>query len=167
MDIRRERPADVGAIRRVHQLAFETDAEADLVEALRERARPIVSLVADIEGAIVGHIMFSPVTLSSDRNMLIMGLAPMAVLPARQREGIGSTLVRAGVEECVSLEAAAVFVLAHAAYYPRFGFRPASAYALASDYNVPDDVFMALELQAGVLGGKAGTIRYHDAFAGV
>jgi putative acetyltransferase len=163
-NIREERPDDVPAIRRVNQLAFGTNAEADLVDALREQARPIVSLVADDRGAILGHILFSPVTLSSQPELRIMGLAPMAVVPARQRAGIGSALVRAGIDECRRLGVAAIVVLGHAGYYPKFGFRPASRLGLASEYDVPDDVFMAFELDAGVLRGSPGTIRYHSAF---
>ncbi len=93
-----------------------------------------------------------------------MGLAPMAVLPVHQRRGIGSSLVRAGLEACTQLGFAAVIVLGHAEYYPRFGFQPASRFALRCEYDVPDDVFMALELEAGILTGKTGTIQYHPAF---
>ena len=96
-----------------------------------------------------------------------MGLAPMAVLPARQRGGIGSALVRAGLDACRQLGCTAVVVLGHPAYYPRFGFQPASRFALGCEYDVPDEAFMALEVEPGSLVGKAGTIRYHRAFAEV
>jgi putative acetyltransferase len=163
--IRAERAEDLPGIREVNVAAFETPFEADLVEALRERARPLVSLVA-VDGAqIVGQILFSPVTLLSHPHEPIMGLAPIAVAPARQRQGIGSALVRAGVEECRRQGAHAVVVLGHADYYPRFGFVPASTFGLRSEYEVPDDVFMALELEPGALHEKAGTVRYHQAFS--
>ena len=100
MQIRAERAGDIGDIRQVNLSAFETATEADLVDALREQARPIVSLVAEDDGAIVGHILFSPVTLSSDPDLRIIGLAPMAVVPDRQRRGVGSALARAGVAAC-------------------------------------------------------------------
>ena len=167
MLIRHEQPEDTASIRHVNQTAFETGTEADLVDALRAQAAPIVSLVADEGRAIVGHILFSPVTLSSHPDLRIMGLAPMAVAPARQRQGIGSALVRRGLDECSRLGFGAVVVLGHAEYYPRFGFAAASRFGLVSEYDVADDVFMALELEEGVLRGKAGTIRYHPAFAGV
>ena len=167
MHIRAERPADIAAIRHVNALAFDTGTEANLVDALREQANPIVSLVAEEGEAMTGHILFSPVTLSSQPDLRIMGLAPMAVVPARQRQGIGSALVRAGLDECRRIGAAAVVVLGHAEYYPRFGFRPASAFGLVSEYEVPDEVFMALELEAGALRGPGGTISYHPAFASV
>ena len=165
MQIRVERPEDVAAIRQVNEAAFDTTAEAKLVDALRDLARPVISLVADDGQMIMGHILFSPVSLSSRPDLPIMGLGPMSVRPALQRRGVGSALVRAGLEECRRLNAVAVVVLGHAAFYPRFGFTPASRFGLASEYDVPDDVFMALELEAGALHGKAGTIRYHPAFA--
>ena len=163
MRIRRERAADKAAVRHVNEAAFETSLEATLVERLRREATPIISLVADDDGLVVGHILFSPVTLSSDDGILILGLAPMAVLPDRQRRGIGSSLIHAGLDECRLNGAAAVVVLGHPAFYPKFGFKPASAFGVTSEYDVADDVFMALELQPGALG-KGGTIRYHPAF---
>jgi putative acetyltransferase len=165
MHIRPEQQADIAGIRHVNASAFGTSLEANLVDTLREQAHPIVSLVADEHAAIVGHILFSPVTLSSAADLKIMGLAPMAVLPAQQRQGIGSALVRAGLTECVRLGFVAAVVLGHAKYYPRFGFIPASRFGLFSEYDVPDDVFMAMELEADALRGKEGTIRYHPAFA--
>jgi len=165
--IRPERPADIQGIRAVNLEAFETSAEADLVDALRTQAEPIVSLVAEDREAIVGHILFSPVSLTADPELRIMGLAPMAVMPTRQRHGIGSALVHEGLEQCRRLGFGAVIVLGHAEYYPRFGFTPASHFGLSCEYRVPDDVFMVLELDEGILHGKSGSIRYHAAFASV
>lgn len=165
IEIRFEQPPDIASVREVNRAAFDAASEADLVDALRERARPIVSLVADAGGTLVGHILFSPVTLLNHPELKIMGLAPMAVLPARQRTGIGSALVRAGLEECRQLGSGAAVVLGHPGYYPRFGFVPASRFGIGCEYDVPDDVFMAIELEPGILSGKSGTIRYHDAFA--
>jgi putative acetyltransferase len=165
LTIRSETPLDVEAIHAVNAAAFGTRAEADLVDALRDRADPIVSFVADEDGSIVGHILFSPVTLSNHADLRIMGLAPMAVLPSHQRRGIGSSLVRAGLERCCTqLGCAAVVVLGHRDFYPRFGFVPASRFGISCTYDVPDDVFMALELTADALRGRSGTIGYHTAF---
>src|SRR5690242_5711753 len=113
MRIRHERPADAAQVRQVNLAAFETSAEADLVDALRQQATPLVSLVAEDVGMIVGHILFSPVTLASAPGLTLMGLAPMAVVPAKQRQGIGSSLVRDGLEQCRHLDVAAVVVLGH------------------------------------------------------
>jgi putative acetyltransferase len=168
MQIRAERTDDIDDIRQVNLRAFETATEADLVDALREQARPIVSLVAEDDGAVVGHILFSPVTLSSDPDLRIMGLAPMAVAPDRQRQGVGSALARAGIAACLEHGYEAVIVLGHPEYYPRFGFVPASRFGLRSEYDVPDNVFMSMELRPRALQGlRPGTIRYHAAFGDV
>ncbi len=165
MDIREERPVDVERIRAVNLAAFETSTEADLVDALRQHAAPIISLIAEDDGNIVGHILFSPVILVGEPTLPLMGLAPMAVVPARQREGIGSRLVVEGLDRCRRVNAAAVVVLGHAQYYPRFGFIPASRLSLRCEYDVPEDVFMVRELRDGALRGFSGTIRYHPIFA--
>jgi putative acetyltransferase len=141
--------------------------EADLVDALRAQATPLMSYVAELDGTIAGHILFSPVTLLSHPDLAIMGLAPMAVLPTLQRQGIGSALVRTGLDACRDMGAGAVIVLGHAEYYPRFGFVPASRFGIRSEYDVPDDVFMAIELIPGFLAPRPGTIRYHPAFGSV
>lgn len=163
--IRNEHRDDIPGVRDVNTAAFETSTEANLVDALRQQVNGLISLVAIEDDAVVGHILFSPVTLSSHPDLPIMGLAPMAVMPARQRCGIGSALVRAGLEACRRSGFVAVVVLGHAAYYPRFGFAPASRFGMASEYDVPDEVFMGVELQTGALDGKSGTIAYHPAFA--
>lgn len=164
MLIRDEREADRTAIFNLNAAAFPTDAEARLVDALRSRAHPTVSLVAENEeGIIVGHILFSPVTLREHPDRFLMGLAPMAVLPDRQRSGIGSALVRAGLKSCAALGAGAVVVLGHPDYYPKFGFVPSIGFGVVSTYDVPPEVFLALELKPGTLDG-GGTVVYHAAF---
>jgi putative acetyltransferase len=167
MLIRNEEERDRAAVYALNASAFETADEADLVDALRERARPVVSLVAEDDEKIVGHIMFSPVSLSGQPALRISGLAPMAVAPDRQRAGIGSALVRAGLERCRRLGFGAVVVLGHPEYYPRFGFTPSSRHGIACEYEVPEEVFMVMELEPGYLGGKSGTIKYHEAFSDV
>ncbi len=163
MRIRPEAPADVDAIRAVNVAAFESPAEAALVDALRGIAYPYLSLVAEDDGAIVGHILFTPVQVPNVTT-LVVGLAPMAVLPGRQRAGIGSALVRAGLDGCRALNASAAIVLGHPEYYPRFGFVPAERFGLMSEYDVPADAFMALELQPGALASATGIVKYHPAF---
>src|SRR3990170_2235551 len=165
MQIRPERAEDIASVRAVNRAAFDTSAEADLVDVLRAQAKPLLSLVADDAGSIVGHILFSPVGLSGHPELKIMGLAPMAVLPGSQRRGIGSALVRAGLRGCSELGYAAVVVLGHPKYYSRFGFVPASRFGIGCEYDMPDEAFMAIELEPGVLAGRSGTIRYNPAFA--
>jgi putative acetyltransferase len=167
MNIRNERPQDAAHIRVVNLAAFETRLEADLVDTLRDQATPFISLVAEDAGTIVGHIMFTPVTLVNGPNVEMMALAPMAVLPPRQRQGIGEQLVLEGLERCRRAGAAAVVVVGHTTYYPRFGFVPGSRFGIGCEYDVPDDVFMVRELRDGALRSVDGTVRYHPAFANV
>lgn len=162
--IRPEEPADAGAVRAVNEAAFAGSAEADIVERVRRDPGPVLSLVAETDGRVVGHILFSPVSVTGNPEIRWMGLGPMAVLPARQRRGIGSALVREGLQRCRDLARDAVVVLGHPEYYPRFGFVPASRFGITSEYDVPDGAFMAVELRPGALRGRSGRVIYHDAF---
>lgn len=164
MEIRPETVADSPAIFSIHAAAFETSAEARLVDLLRDRAGPLISLVAETQGALVGHILFSPVTLDGHPDLKLMGLAPMAVMPEHQRRGVGSALVQTGLERCRDSSVAAVVVLGHPSFYSRFGFSPARQFGIRCIYNVPADAFMAIELQMGALSGSDGVVKYHDAF---
>lgn len=162
--IRPEEPKDYMAVHAVNVSAFETPTEANLVEVLRKEAHPIVSFVVEDEGTIVGHIMFSPVSLSGHASLKIMGLGPMALVPTQQRKGIGSRLVGTGLEKCKELGYGAVVVLGHIRYYPRFGFTPAVHFGIECEYGVPQDAFMVMELEPGYLTGAHGIIKYHPAF---
>lgn len=165
MQIRAENAADQAEVAKIVEDAFESTAEAGLVDALRSQATPLVSLVAEDKNAIIGHIMFSPVSLADYPHISLMGLAPMAVDPKHQRSGIGSALIRAGLRQCRDIGTVAIVVLGHPEYYPRFGFVPASRFDLGCEYDVPDEVFMAIELQEGSLKGASGIIKYHEAFS--
>jgi len=159
-----ETSSDVDGIRRLNQAAFNTADEARLVDLLRQQANPFISLIARSGDSVVGHIAFSPVSVDSATHTVLMGLAPMAVTPARQRQGIGSALVAAGLNECRVVGAEAVFVLGHPQYYPRFGFNPADDYGIGCEYDVPSDTFLAFEICEGALASITGTLRYHSAF---
>ncbi|HZR22884.1 MAG TPA: N-acetyltransferase [Vicinamibacterales bacterium] len=163
-EVRAERPSDVAAIRSINVAAFGRPAEADLVDRLRAEVSELISLVAEENGRIVGHILFSPVTLARSPDLNMMGLAPMAVAPTHQRRGFGSMLVREGLDECARRGYAAVVVLGHVAFYPRFGFVPASRFGLSCKWNVPEGAFMAVELVPNALRGRGGIVHYHDAF---
>ena len=164
MHVRPEEPADALAVRRINQTAFSSALEADIVEAIRKQEKSVVSLVADSNGQVVGHILFSPVSLSGKSKLRLMGLGPMAVLPSHQRKGIGSALVREGLDRCREMACDAVVVLGHPEYYSRFGFVPASRYEISCEYDVPDEVFMLLEFEPRSLEGVAGKVIYNEAF---
>src|SRR5258705_8002237 len=122
MTVRTESTKDDESVRRVNELAFEQPKEADLVDALRANARPYITLVAVVDEQVVGHIFFSPVSIESENGVFTaMGLAPMAVLPEYQNQGIGSPLVREGLKAFQTPGHDIVVVLGHANYYPRFG----------------------------------------------
>ena len=165
MRVREEEQRDRDSVHALNVAAFETSAEANLVDALRERAQPVLSLVAEEAARIVGHVLFTPVSLSGHADRRIMGLAPMAVAPERQRKGIGSALVRAGLERCRDLGFGAVVVLGHPSFYPRFGFQPAARFGITCEYDAPTEAFMLVELVPGYMRGAAGTVQFHPAFA--
>jgi putative acetyltransferase len=169
--IRPESPADAAAIHEVNHKAFEgSEAEPNLVDALRQTEDfiPELSLVAEENGKIVGHILFSSIhILSAGDQIAALSLAPMAVLPEQQNRGIGSALVRRGLKECQRLGHRIVLVLGHPGYYPRFGFSAKLAQPLGCPYGEPGDAWMALELVPGVLDGVEGTVVYPPAFEGV
>lgn len=160
--VRPEAPGEVEAIRRVNDAAFGRPDEGRLVDALRGAARPFVSLVAREGDEVVGHALFTPVTVGATWSALALG--PMAVVPGRQGAGVGSALVRAGLDACRALGHEVVFVLGHRDYYPRFGFVPAAPRGLRCKWPVPDDVFLVTELAPGALAGRTGLVEYHPAF---
>jgi putative acetyltransferase len=165
--IRVERLEDAEQVRRVNELAFGQPAEADLVERLRRACSDSLSLVAEEEdGVVVGHILFTPVVIErGGRRITGMGLAPMAVLPDRQRRGLGSALVRRGLQILRERGCPFVVVVGHPEYYPRFGFDRASARRLTSQWHgVPDPAFMVSILNESVMAGVSGVARYRDEF---
>jgi putative acetyltransferase len=164
--IRVEEPRDQDAIREIHKRAFGGEIEADLVDRLRVSCPVRLSLVAERDSRPVGHILFTPAVIESPaRRVVGMGLAPLAVLPEFQRRGIGGQLV----EECLSRLRLRgepfVVVLGHGAYYCRFGFRPASEYRVACEFEgVPDEAFMILVLDGDAFGEASGVARYRPEF---
>jgi len=163
--IRAERPEDAYRVRHVNELAFAQPAEADLVERLRQACPDSLSLVAE-DDVVVGHILFTSVVVeSAGRAVVGMGLAPMAVLPDRQRQGIGSQLVRRGLDILRERGCPFVVVIGHTEYYPRFGFEPASMHGLASQWEgVPDAAFMVLVLDLHAMAGVSGVAKYKGEF---
>jgi putative acetyltransferase len=165
MLIRKETSADIQAIHEINRMAFDTEAEANLVDALRSSGVHLISLVAEDSGVLIGHILFSPVSITGwDGRKRVAGLAPMAVLPEWKGQGVGSMLVEKGLSLCLSSGYDAVVVLGYPEYYRRFGFVPSVEFNLRSEYGVPDDVFMVVELIPGALKGVNGTVKYHAVF---
>lgn len=167
MLIRSETSTDNAAITTINQQAFGRAGEADLVNQLRQ-VTPIISLVAELDNQLVGHILFSPVQYDqAPTGITIWGLGSLAVLPSQQTKGIGSALVKAGLEACRQAQIQALVVLGGPEYYQRFGFRPAATWNLRCHYPVDAKFFMAQELSVGSLAGLDGTISYHPAFDAV
>ena len=165
--VRTEESDDADPVRSVNTRAFGRPDEAALVDALRGTPGAI-SLVATVDDRVVGHILFTPVAIDGPSGPVpAAGLAPMAVLPERQRQGIGAALVGAGLDACRKRGYHAVVVLGHPRFYPRFGFTPAASMGLTCEWPVPPDAFMALELDAGALTGARGVVRYRPEFAAV
>ncbi len=161
--IRAEITADHPMIRQVNEAAFNGAEEADLIESLRREGVVLLSLVAALDSRIVGHILFSRMAIDTPSGAAAaVALAPLAVLPRYQRQGIGGKLTRQGIDQLRGMGERLVIVLGHPAYYPRFGFSTASARSLESPF--PPDAFMALQLVPGVLKGIQGRVRYPRAF---
>jgi putative acetyltransferase len=169
--IRAEQNADVQTIRRINNEAFGQEDESRLIDAIRasEGFVPELSLIAELSGKPVGHILFSLIHIETESGSIpALSLAPMAVLPEDQRKGIGSALVRRGLDECRRSGGKIVIVLGHAEYYPRFGFVPARTSGIECPWpDVPDEAWMVLELTAGALHGVRGVARYSAAFGAV
>jgi putative acetyltransferase len=160
MLIRPETLADHDAIRQVNWLAFGQETEGALVDGLRAGGYARLSLVAEDNGQVIGHILFSdlPICTLSKVVMKAVALAPMAVIPSRQRQGIGTALVREGLRFCKEQGLRIVVVVGHLEYYPRFGFSPKLAEPLTCPYSGP--ALMALEFVPGALHGVAGKLKY-------
>lgn len=166
IEIRPETSADHGLVYDVERAAFGRRNEADLVETLREEARPQLSLVAELDGGIAGHVFFSPATIETQPDAARFGaLGPVAVDPAQQGRGIGSALVRAGLEQCPRHLWSAVFLVGNPAYYSRFGFVLAAPRGLSYGEPAFDPVFQVVTLKPGALDGCRGRVHFHPAFA--
>jgi putative acetyltransferase len=166
MEIRIEQPEDRDAVHHVNVTAFRRESEADLVDQLRE-GESTVSLVAVDCDRVVGHILFSPVAIEGEGQCegLVLGLAPVAVMPEEQGKGIGSTLIRQGLAVCGQVGVVAIVVLGAPGYYRRFGFRAAKEQGLRCEYEGSDESFMVLELVPEALKNCVGMVRYRQEFS--
>jgi len=166
IQVRTEEAEDIEAIREVHLRAFDPSPnEAELVDLLRQAGKALISLVALSEGQIIGHVLFSPVTIepAPPSPLRGLGLAPIGVLPAFQRQGIGKKLIEQGLRDCERAGYDLVVVLGDPRYYSRFGFARAKAYQLENEYGA-DEAFRVFELRPGVLGNVRGMVKYQPEF---
>ena len=164
--IRKEQHQDIHVIREVNIQAFGQNQEADLVDTIRKSCNDMISLVALIQNTIVGHICFSPATIEGNAKMIQgMGLAPMAVLPTYQRQGVGTKLVQAGIERVRKKGSPFIIVLGHASLYPIFGFEPASHYGIRCEWDIPDSAFMIVRLNESQMRENTGLAHYLPEFA--
>ena len=170
--VRPERPNDMSVVRELNDQAFGRPDEGRLVDAVRQRNEPTISLVAvdgndaaAADSRVIGHLLFSQVTIESPTaTVTAIGLGPIAVRPDRQRSGVGIELIRHGLERCREAGYTIVVVLGHPSYYPRFGFSWARIRGIHWEHEVPGDPFMVMELKPGALEGVTGTARYLPEF---
>lgn len=162
IDIRDEQPGDIAAVREVNRQAFGQDDEGRIVDALREHGVATVSLVAVDNHVVVGHIIFSPLSVGPATGV---GLGPMAVAPSHQRQGIGTRLVQAGIERLRSSGCPFVVVIGHPDFYPRFGFQPATSHGVTCEWDVPPEAFMVNILDPRVVDSLRGVARYRPEFS--
>lgn len=161
--VRQESKKDYRGITRCNDLAFKQKSEGTLVEAIRKNLKfiPELSLVAEVNAKIIGHILFFPIIIESNQNNFSsLSLAPMSVIPEYQNKGIGTELVKSGLEKAGELGFESVIVLGHERYYPRFGFKPASNWSIKPPFPVPDEAFMAIELIPDALTEVNGNVIY-------
>lgn len=161
---------DKAAIFQVHETAFGRPAEAELADRLRASSSyvPELSLVAEIDDKIAGHVILTRATIEerpAQEGMLVLG--PVGVLPEFQRQGVGSALIKEGLRRASELGYRGVALIGHPAYYPRFGFQPGSQLGFTSTYKVPDEVFMVLPLAEGSLDELRGRVLFPPEFAGL
>ena len=166
VEVRFERPKDIDEVRLLNDKAFGQPLEGRIVDKLRKSCKGILSLVAISNIKVIGHILFSPVTIETQSGTIGgKGLGPMAILPELQNQGIGTKLVKEGLRIINNTTCPFVIVLGHEKYYPRFGFQRASKYGLKSQWEgIPDKAFMVMILNDSVMKGVSGIVRYRDEF---
>lgn len=164
--IRKEEEKDYKQVYEVNKLAFQQKNESILIEKIRkgENFIPDLSLVAEIDNRIVGHILFSKIKIVGDSIFESIALAPMAVIPVFQKQGVGSKLIKKGMAKAKELGFDSIIVLGHKDYYPKFGFERASKWNIKCPFKVPEEAFMAIALTKKALEDKAGTVKYPDEF---
>ncbi|MEW9701853.1 GNAT family N-acetyltransferase [Paenibacillus sp. SI8] len=170
MEIRTERSSDYDAVFQLNYLAFgNREVESRLIERIRlsDAFIPVLSLIAEENDRIVGHILFSRAELvDEEKSDEVIALGPIAVLPGHQKSGVGSKLIQEGLKRCAELGYNLVFLIGHPTYYPKFGFKLARPYGInLKQFEVSDDVFMVCELKEGTLSQKIkGEFKFSKSF---
>lgn len=168
VQIQKENNTDYTAVRKVHQLAFGQDNEANLVTELRKSKSyiPDLSLVARVDRKIVGHILLTEILIVDNHNhkTVSLALAPMAVFPEFQKKGIGAQLINSSIQKARDMQYKSIIVLGHPQYYPKFGFQPAIQWKIKPPFDVPSHAFMALELVTDGLANTSGMVIYPKEF---
>jgi len=164
VQIRGEKRSDYDAIKFINDEAFNQPQEGNIIEKLRNSDSKTLSLIAEMNNKIIGHIFFSSVKIEGHAEIIDgMGLAPMAVLPEYQKQGIGKMLVNEGISILKSQLIPYIIVLGHEDYYPRFGFEIASKYGLQSQWDeVPDEAFMILVFNHDMMKNVRGIAKYRE-----
>ncbi|UCG71217.1 MAG: N-acetyltransferase [Thermoplasmata archaeon] len=164
--IRQEQKSDHQKVYDINKQAFNQENESKLIEKIRngENFVPELSLVAELNGEIVGHILFSKIKIIGDAEYESLSLAPMAVAPKHQKQGIGGELVKTGLETAKKLGFESVILVGHSDYYPRFGLKKSSLWGIKCPFEVPDEAFMAIELVEDSLKNKKGYVQFPKEF---
>ena len=168
--LRKEEAKDFQNIAMVNDVAFGRKAESKLIDTLRNTKEfiPDLSAIAEVDGKVIGHILFYPITINEgEKKHISLALAPMSIIPAFHKKSIGKLLVIYGLQAAKNLGHKSVIVLGHPSYYPKFGFEPASKWNIKSPFPAPDEAFLAIELEKGSLEKISGTVIYPKAFDGL
>jgi predicted N-acetyltransferase YhbS len=166
MLIRQEKKEDYERIYEINKQAFNQIDESELVNRIRasENFIPELSLVAEKNGEIIGHILFSKMKIIGEKEYETLSLAPIAVLPKYQNQGVGGKLIKEGLKRAEKLGFNSVIVVGHKDYYPKFGFEKASKWSIKCPIDAPDEAFMAIELKVGSLKNKTGVVEFPKEF---
>ena len=167
--ITREEPSDYAEVYELNRMAFNRENEAKLVNLLRSSDAfvPELSIVAQLNSTVIGHLLLTKLLIqhSNDSITESLALAPMAVHPDYQNQGVGSKLIVYGIEKAKALNFQSIIVLGHEHYYPKFGFQPAYSWDISPPFEVPKNAFMAIELQTNALKNCSGIVIYPKAFS--
>lgn len=164
--IRQEVKEDYKRVYEINKMAFGREVESKLIEKIRQGPNfvPELSLVAEKDNEIVGHILFSKIKIEGESEYETLMLAPIAVIPELQKQGIGGKLIKKGIEKAIELGFDSIIVVGHKDYYPKFGFQKASKWGIKCPFEVPDGAFMAIELTKKALENKAGVVQFPEEF---